>query len=930
MTSETASSPPEPLGAVAILVMAGSARRLRDCLAAVGRQVYVPARIFVAGGGQGVPAAAEEYDAIWCPDIPAAIEALEPGIEYVWFLRDRARPRPDALGALVRDGARVEASVAGSKVLDAADPSILVSVGYATDVFDAPYSGLQPGELDQQQYDVIRDVAAVSTASVLVRVDLLRGLGGFDRSMGPTAASIDFCQRARLRGGRVVAVPSSEVLYEGRDVTANWRERAGEIRAMVKVYSVVTLLWALPLAFLSGLVESAVGPFLGRWPLFGFLAGWLRALVGLPTALPGRWRARRFRSVGDEELFRYQTGGSARLKLLYDRGLERMRARFPEGVLSGFSEAMEAGQQRLRRPAVVVGLAVIAFSLVATRSIWLGGLPVVGFSVPAPESAAAALGAYAGGWNPAGLGSPEVLRPEVAATALVQAVLLGKAGLAAAVLSVGSFLAGVFGTARLLRVWGVGPVAGYLAGTVLMAGPAVPAIAGDGSWATVVAMGAVPWAALGALAPWPRSWARRVGRLAGLGLATGLVGAFAPIGLVLPAVAVICWALVGRGRRWPAVPVALLGIVLAVPLLMPWVLYADLGDLVTYGSPAFWEPVWLMAAAGAALLFAVLGGDRAMATVAGWGGLLVAIGVLVARGGDLGVGVEAGRAGLMAASLGMAVVAGAAIETGSRRREVGGLRAPVAVLAALAAIVLVGSTAGPAVSGRAGLPDDRYTDLLAFAVPEEGSPSRILLFGPHENLPGTSRDLAGLGYRLVDPPYPESWQAYLNEPRLGDEALHALLGELLEGDVRRAGERLAGFGIGWVGFLEPSPLEALFEAQLDMVPLRGLEVPVFRNEVAAAVALGSGGTVWERDGTGFVRADGGGAETVRLAVNADYRWGPGQWSQEDWANAVGTAGSEIHFAANPDRRNLAIGAAAWLGVLLVLAVWGWWARRVER
>lgn len=930
MTSQTASNRPEPLGAVATVVVAESAERLRACLSAVGRQVYVPSQVFVVGGDQAVRAVAAEHQALWRPHLRAAMDAFGPEAVFVWLLRDRARPRPDALEALVRDGARVDASVAGSKMLDAADPSILVSVGYATDVFDAPYSGLQAGELDQQQFDVIRDVAAVSAASMLVRLDLLRGLGGFDRAMGPTAASIDFCQRARLRGGRVVAVPSSEVLYEGRDVAANWRERAGELRAMVKVYSPITLLWSVPLALLSGLVESVAGPFLGRWPLFGFLAGWLRALVGLPSALVARWRTRRFRVVGDEELFRYQTGGSARLKGMYDSGLERLRARFPEGVLSGFSDAMEAGQQRLRRPAVVVGLAAFAFALVATRSIWSGGLPIVGFSLPAPESAAAALGAYAGGWNPAGLGSPEVLRPEVAATALLQAVLFGKAGLAAAVLTVTAFLGGVFGTARLLRVWGVGPVAGYLAGTVLMAGPAVPAMAGDGSWATVIALGAVPWAAVGALAPWPRPWSRRAGRLAGMVLATGLVGAFAPAGLLVPAAAVLLWALVGRGRRWPAVPVALAAAALAVPLLMPWVLYTDLSVLFTSGTPAFWEPVWVVAAAGAALLFTMLGGDRAMAAVAGWGGLLAAAGSLLARGGELGVGGEAGRAGLMAASLGMAAVAGAALEAGARHREFGGLRGAAGLLAALAAVVLVGSTVALAVPGRAGLPEDRYTGLLAFATAGEGTPARVLLFGPHEDLPGTSRDLEGLGYRLITPPYAESWDAHLNEPRLGDQALQALLEDLLEGDVRRAGERLAAFGIGWVAFLEPSPLEAIFEAQLDMVPLRGLELPTFRNEVFAAVALGPEGTSWEPDGTGFRRPGEVGDDVVYLAVNADYRWGPGEWSQADWANRVDTAGAEIRFAANPSRRYLALGSAAWLAALVVLLGVGWWGRRAQR
>jgi hypothetical protein len=55
----------------------------------------------------------------------------------------------------------VDAAVAGSKVVDAANPELLVSVGYATGVFDAPIPDFS-GELDQAQFDVIRDVASVS------------------------------------------------------------------------------------------------------------------------------------------------------------------------------------------------------------------------------------------------------------------------------------------------------------------------------------------------------------------------------------------------------------------------------------------------------------------------------------------------------------------------------------------------------------------------------------------------------------------------------------------------------------------------------------------------------------------------------------------------------------------------------------------------
>ncbi|HEX5631076.1 MAG TPA: glycosyltransferase, partial [Acidimicrobiia bacterium] len=469
MSVETSTPRPNAPRVVAV-ISADDADLLVPCLDAVGQQVYGPARVIVVGGNDEVRRVAAAREAMWRPHVGAVYDAIGADFDYVWVLRQRTRPEPGALAALVSDGLRVDASVAGSKVVDAADPELLVSVGYATDVFDSPYTGLQAGELDQAQYDVIRDVAAVAGSSMLIRRDLFRGLGGLDPKMPPVSAAIDFCQRARLRGGRIVVVPSSVVRYQGPDPAPRWRERAGETRAMIKAYSPLTLAWALPLAFLVGLAESIIGIFIGRFALPGVIAAGLWNLFHLPSAVKARFVARRGRAVGDEELFRYQVSGATRLRALWDDVAMRIRARFPEGVLSGFADAVEAGQQRIRNPGFFVGLVVIIFSLVATREIWSERLPVVGYSLPPPDSALATLRAYAGGWNPGGLGSPEVLLPAVAGTAVVQLIALSHGGFAVALLIVAGVIGGAFGMSRLLRNWGFAPASGLLAGVVLMAG----------------------------------------------------------------------------------------------------------------------------------------------------------------------------------------------------------------------------------------------------------------------------------------------------------------------------------------------------------------------------------------------------------------------------------------------------------------------------
>lgn len=915
---QSTSSPTAP-GVVAV-VTAEDPDHLRPCLEAIADQVYGPSRVIVVGGSDEVRHAATEAGATWRPHMKAVYDSVPAAVDYIWALRERARPRPEALAALVADGARVDASVAGSKVVDASDPRLLISVGYSTDVFDAPYSGLQPGEQDQAQYDVIRDVAAVSDTSMLIRRDLFRGLGGIDLLMSPTSAAVDFCQRARLRGGRVVVVPSSVVGYQGPDPAPRWRERAGETRAMIKAYSPLTLLWAIPVAFLVGLAESVLGLVVGRFALPGLLAAGFWNLFHLPSALRARFQARRGREAGDEELFRYQVNGSARLRHLWDEVAEKVRSRFPEGVLSGFAEAVEAGQQRIRNPAFFAGLVVVGYALVATRQIWGDGLPMGAFSLLPPEGALDALDAYAGGWNPAGFGSPEVLHPSVAATAVVQLLLFGRGGAAVAAITVAAAIGGVFGLSRLLVHRGVDSAVGLFAGLTLMAGVAVGAMMAETHWSVLPAVALLPWAvaaAFGDIGP-----EGRLPRLALITLLVGAAAAFSPASLPVALLVVVAAALVGVPRSRPALWRVLASTVAAVPLLMPWILYSRPVEFLRSGEPAFWAPSWLVVALIAVIAVGVIGtGDRQLGALTLWGGFLGLIGAAAARSGDLGGGSQMLVLGGTTAGLGLAIMVGAALEAGRRRRAWGGSASLGAAAAWSAAVLLVLGTVTVAGPGRAGLPPDTLDGIYRFADTQDAAPSRILLFGPAESIPGDERDFDGLGYRVFVPPYPRTWEALLNTPRMGDDAFHEALGSIVEGGERRAGELLARFGIGWVVFAEPSPLQAFFDTQLDIVPLRSLDFPVYRNEVKAALAVSRDGSAWWQQGTGFVAPDGASGEVV-VAVNGDWRWGPGDWQQEGWANRLSGNPGRVEFAGHLPRRLQAIGAAVWLTLLGLAVLFG--------
>ena len=162
-TSNTLAAPTEAPTVVAVVVERRSGD-LSDVLRTVGAQVYDPQAVFVVG-----------RDPIGLGDTPVrrvatmaeVLEEIGTDVSYLWIVDQDARPRPDALKALVAGAEQTDAGVAGSKLLRADQPEQLVSVGAATDVFGFPYTGLEIGELDQEQYDVVRDVAFVEPSSVL-------------------------------------------------------------------------------------------------------------------------------------------------------------------------------------------------------------------------------------------------------------------------------------------------------------------------------------------------------------------------------------------------------------------------------------------------------------------------------------------------------------------------------------------------------------------------------------------------------------------------------------------------------------------------------------------------------------------------------------------------------------------------------------------
>lgn len=892
-----------PSVVVAVTVVAGVSPQ--STLDAVDKQDVDPSRVVLVGGAGSVDA---PQGLVLSADLEEVVAGLDTGVEYVWILHGDAEPRPDALRALLEEAERNEASLAGSKLLVGGTRDTLEGVGSATDIFGEPYSGLDEGEVDLEQYDVVRDVAFVSSVSVLVRRDLLRGLGGLDWILAPVAAGLDLSQRVRIAGGRVIVVPSSEVFHHRRCGRGDggWREQAGRMRAMVKAYRPITLLWMLPFALVTGIVDSLGSLLLGRWRLIPrYVLTWFWNLWHLPSTVSARRRLARVRQVGDEELFRYQVGGSIRLR--------QVGSELSERVLGVFDED-RALTQRAARAWSSAGTwgaaAAVVVVLAGLRSVFLGALPAVGYSLPFEAEPGTALARFLGGWNVAGLGTPDPVHPSTAPSALVHLLMFGNGTVARSVLTVVAFGAGAVGMGRLATRLNAGGAGAYLGGIVTMFGLPAALVAAAGRWSALIGIGLLPWALSAVVGPKPatrRHWWAAWGRAT---VAVTLVALFLPVAGLIPLAFALGVKLVGRFPVRLSVALAsTVGVLAAVPYVL------DHQRLLLYGVPFATEVgtvplAFLAAATGAAML---AGSWR----LAGLGGVMALGGLVASRF----VGPELQLVALAGAAVGAGLVAAAALRRWERMDPV-----KWAAMAAGVGLVIV-SLAG-VTGGRGGLRPDVWNEGLGFIGLEPVGVERALVVAPSpESLPGESRPGPGFWYRLIDSKGPTLDQAVLGRRGPGDAALSEALGEFASGASLQPGQLLADFGVRWLVVVGDTAIDLapVLDAQVDLDPLPvSASLAVYENTAAETVVETADGEPWQREGTAYT----GDAtdQRVVLTVQGDGRWGP-DWQAEEWYGSVSGRQGAARFSGSTGRAMM-----AGLGLLALAggAVAAIWARGEER
>ncbi len=601
-----------------ILVVREAAAWLRGCLAALGAQTYPRVGVLAVdnassdGSAQMLAQAlgerrviASKEDRGLAGSVRAALELpVAQEADYLLVLHDDIALDPDAVTRLVDAATGMgvdDVGVVGPKVVDWEEPRLLLDVGRSADRFGHPYTPLQPGEIDQGQFDRVVEVLCVSTAAMLISREAWQRAGLFDERLDARHEDLDFCWRARLAGFRVLVTPLARARH--RDASVRGERPAGHrrsdryyedraaIAAMLKNYGLLSLLWLLPLDLALGLVRLVFLVLSRRFDgALDLVSAWGWNLVHLPGTLSRRVRAQSVRKVSDRQLRRFM--GSAGLRL--PRWFETAGQILAEQQEIQVEEEGASAGRRLRdrtaslvgsHPVVVTCFFGIVVAAVAFRGL-LGPESLHGGALPAfPASWGGFFGELTSGYRTTPLGGSFAASPALGALGTTSWFTFGSTAIAQKLLLAGGpVLASVMLYRALARLTGrpgaavLGAVAYALSALVLWS-------FSEGRIDLLVALAVVPAiaerleAASGREPPSDGRWRFIIG----LGVTIAVGVAFLPGVMLVLGVLTVVQAMFGSSRR-RGVGLTLASTAVAAALLLVFVATIVSGDGAAMGS----------------------------------------------------------------------------------------------------------------------------------------------------------------------------------------------------------------------------------------------------------------------------------------------------------------------------------------------------------
>lgn len=766
---------------------------------------------------------------------------------FFCFMHDDVALDPGAIRQLVEEVYRSNGGIVGPKLVDWDRPRVLQHVGLAVDRFGEVDALIEPGEIDQEQHDAVRDVFAIPTACMLIRADLFRAIGGFDPAIEFSGDDVDLCWRAHLGGARVLVVPAARARHRER-LAERQPDAVGVVRsANTRMRTVLTLTGGqrLPLVllqlFVATLTESVVFLFTGRLRLMVASLGSLLSIVPrFPSYLARRRSIARLRSVPDREIAGLQLRGSARVA-------SYMRSRDARAMDFDATNERRWRQAAGSAPAIA-WLSIIGLLIIGSRELITGGVPRFGQFLAFPASPADLLSDYLSGWSGHGLGSTSAAPTGLGLIAAASVGTLFNMGLLHTLSVLGLLVVGYLGIWRLAALFPTSRA--RVAALVVYAAVPLPSeLLASGRWSALICYAATPWAIhllrrlagietggfvdqdSDAIEHYTQQTTRKQVRwFAQLALVASVAFAFAPaFALVLVGAGVLLAfaAVVVGGEIRPAATVALgaLGAtVVAVVANLPWsaTLTGSDGWTAVVGVPGpsaralgigrlarFLDDggglsvltLFVFVPLAAALLIArawrFAWAARAVSLVAGFG----ALAVLDDRNK---LPWRLPEPGVLLAPIAVGVALGAAVAVAALREDVlggsFGWRQPLGLISNIAILVGVVPGALAVVNGRWDMPDRTLVSVLGQLPtnPAEGD-YRVLWLGDPAVIPvGSYTYQPGIGYAITDDDQLLVEDYWAGTPTDVEADIADALRQIADGQTLRGGRLLAPFGIRFV------------------------------------------------------------------------------------------------------------------------------------
>jgi GT2 family glycosyltransferase len=894
MTRSTDSAAQPAPSVLVVLVVKDAAEWLRESLTALAAQTYPRLAVMAVdcgssdGSGQLLIQSLGPRRVETLPSGSALADALTSvrthpvasAADYLLVLHDDATLDPESVARMVDAAVGLpgvdDVGVVGAKIVDHDEPRRLLDVGRSADRFGHDYSPLQPGEIDQGQFDRVLEVLSVSSAAMLVSRETWSRVGLFDERIGPPHEDLDFCWRARVAGFRVLMTPLARVRHRAESAVADpprdpgdsvrYEEDRSAIAAMLKNYSWSHLLWTLPLALVLGLVRL-VYLLLGRRfeEAFDVVRAWGWNVAHLPGTWSRRRAAQRERRVKDRSLHRFMESAGLRLPRWFEtaeRILDEQRGIDQDEEVSGPRRLRDRTTSLVAtHPVIVGGFLGAIVAAIAMRNLW-GSSPLAGGALPSfPASVSGLFGELASAYRTTPLGGAGAASPALGAMGGVSVLTLGSTALGQKAMLGGALpLAAILMYRACVRLTGRAGPSVVAAGAYVLSAVALWAYS-QGRISLLVGLAVLPAAAERLEAAFGRDAPSEPrGRfVVGLGVTLAVLVAFLP-GAALAVVVLVLIQAVGGARRRRGLARALESIGVAILLLFPFVLTLAGGRAVAFASaigttdvrallrfafgpgPGTWVVAGFLPVASLiafSLVDAAHRGAaiRAMAAVLAGLGLswLSAAGYLPRPVSDpvaFGAMAVVGEVFLIAFGLSSAVARIGREAFGLRQIEVAALAGVLAIgilLQCVAAMI-----GGWAVGGPQAVP-------AAWAVVSSGARGefRVLWIGTPDGapFPAPGGDPEGvvpagdatLAYAVTD----RGGVTILDTGRplagAGGQALRDTVAEVLSGETVHGGALLAPFGIRYVvadpGAISPAASAILGDqVDLDLVPATGLAI----------------------------------------------------------------------------------------------------------